>query len=124
MADIHIEGMDQAFLDRQTALNAKLSALFHGDPAFRSRLETDGAAMLRDMGYSLPEGAAVKVVADTPALLHFVFPPSPNTELTDEALSVVAGGSTVGSAGTLGTLSCIIGSVACLASAGTAGTAG
>lgn len=106
------------------AATEKLFELFHGDAGFRSRLETDGPAMLREIGYDLPVGADVKVVANTSAVMHVVFPPDPNAELGDEALTVVSGGSTAGTAGTLGTLGTIPGTWATFFSAGTAGTAG
>lgn len=124
MVDVHIHGIDQALMDRQMAITATLYARFHGDATFRNRLETDGSAMLREIGYVLPPGIEAKVVANTPTLVHFVLPPDPNTELGDEALSVVSGGSTAGTAGSLGTLSSVPGTAGCLSCAGTAGTAG
>lgn len=125
MVQIEVTGVDQGAFDREQAILATLSDRFR-DAGFRHRLETNGAATLREMGFQVPPGVEVKVVQNTASLIHFVLPPDPNSELTDEALSVAAGGSTVGtagSAGTVGTLSSVPSSWSSVSTATTAGTA-
>lgn len=61
------------------------------DEAFKARLLADPRTVLREHGFELPPGAQVKVVEDTDRVRHFVLPPSPAGELTDEELSPSAG---------------------------------
>jgi hypothetical protein len=60
------------------------------DEAFKQRLTADPAAMLAEYGIDLPEGVVVRVVEDTATVRHFVLPPCPAEELTDEELIGVA----------------------------------
>lgn len=95
---------------------------FQSDAAFRRQLETDGAGILAEYGFQIPPGAVVKVVADSPGVQHIVMPPDPNTDLSEEMLEQVAGGSTLSSAGTAGTMSTALSSTM-VSTAGTAGCA-
>ena len=61
------------------------------DPEFRARVGEDPKKVLESKGLSLPVDA-VRVAVDTPDIRHFVFPPDPNTGISDERLSAVAGG--------------------------------
>ena len=49
-------------------------------------------AAVRLAGMAFPAGATVKVVENTGTHLHFVLPPKPVGQLSDEALDEVAGG--------------------------------
>ena len=62
------------------------------DPTFKAKLIADPQAVLREAGMAVPAGAAVKVVENTGTHLHFVLPPKPVGQLSDEALDAVAGG--------------------------------
>ena len=62
------------------------------DPAFKAKLIADPQAVLREAGMAVPAGATVKVVENTGTHLHFVLPPKPVGQLSDEALDEVAGG--------------------------------
>jgi hypothetical protein len=44
---------------------------------YRQRLLRDPAGALRSEGVSVPEGVEVKVLEDTPKLVHFVLPVKP-----------------------------------------------
>ncbi len=83
---------------RTPALNGKVIARAWREPAFKAKLIADPRATLTEAGVSLPGGVTVKVVEDTDTHLHFVLPPKPIGQLSDEALDKVAAGSlTIGS---------------------------
>jgi hypothetical protein len=63
-----------------------------GDPEFKRQLIANPAGTLRSEGLAVPEGIRVNVVEDTANQFTFVIPPEPS-ELSDEALEEVAGGS-------------------------------
>ena len=100
------------------------------DEEYRSRVESDPHAALAEKGVDVPPGYEVRIVVNTKDTFYIPFPPDPNTDLSDEDLSIVAGGksaSTIGSAGTASTVSTVpttFSSVACISSAGSAGTSG
>jgi hypothetical protein len=62
------------------------------DPVFRMRLMADPVATMKAAGIAIPDGAAVKVVENTDALVHLVLPSVATHELTDQELDAVAGG--------------------------------
>lgn len=119
--------------ERMDAYRTNYGALFafakryQDDSELRSRIDSgDVAPALDEIGISLPQGFGVRIVCDTKDTCHIVLPPDPNGELSDEALTAVAGGKSAGTAGSLGSAS----SVACstvpssVGSAGSASTAG
>ena len=61
------------------------------DEDFKGRLLADPTAVLREYGLEVSPGVRVEVVEDTEEVRHFVLPPSPSGELSDEELSPVAG---------------------------------
>ena len=68
------------------------------EPAFKAKLIADPRAILAEAGVTIPAGATVKVLEDTTTQLHFVLPPKPTGQLSDEALDKVAAGTmTIGS---------------------------
>ena len=68
------------------------------EPAFKAKLIADPRAILAEAGVSIPADVTVKVLEDTTTHLHFVLPPKPTGQLSDEALDKVAGGTlTIGS---------------------------
>ena len=72
-----------------------LGQAWRADPDFRARLEADPAAAAAERGLELPAGIReVRVAENTPETFHVIFPPSPNQNLTDEALRQVSGGVT------------------------------
>ena len=58
--------------------------------------EADPRAVLVENGFEVPPELDVSIVSDTPEVSHIVFPPNPNSELSDEDLTLVAGGSSWG----------------------------
>ena len=74
------------------AAYGKMVAKAWRDPAFKAKLLADPHAALKDAGISVPAGVTVKVVENTDTDVHFVLPPKPTRELSDEALDTVTGG--------------------------------
>ena len=81
---------------------ASLSEAYNSDAVLSSRAEADPRTVLAEYGLDVPEELDVRIVSNTSEIEHIVFPPNPNSELSDEALSLVVGG------GSWGTLSCPI----------------
>ena len=101
---------------------------YHADPDYRSRVEADPIAILREMGINaeLQDDIEVRVTANTDDVLYVVMPRDPNADLSDEMLDVVAGGDTVGCAGSVFTGGSVATSTApsSVSSISTTGTAG
>lgn len=72
---------------------AKVGTRARTDPAFKAKLLSEPAAALAAMGVVMPAGVTVKVVENTPALVHLVLPsvPAPG-ELSERDLNAVVGG--------------------------------
>ena len=86
----------------------------------RLRVEERPKDVLREHGFDFPPGVEVNVVFNTADTFHLAFPPDPNQELTDEALSAVAGGKTASSLSSAGSASSIpstFSSIGCISSA-------
>lgn len=73
-------------------LIARLSARWREDPDFRAQIEADPKAALAAGGINVTAEEAV-VAVDTEDTVHLVFPPDPNTDLGDDELVGLAGGS-------------------------------
>lgn len=92
---------------------------YRGDAALRERL---AGGDYSDLHMEVPEGAEVRVVAETSDTYYFPLPDDPNAMVSDRALAEVAGGSTQGTASSAGTIGCIpstassIGSLGCASS--------
>ena len=86
--------MSQTDQDKAAAYG-KMVAKAWRDPAFKAKLLADPHAALKDAGIPVPAGVTVKVVENTDTHVHLVLPPKPTTELSDEALDRVAGGSEI-----------------------------
>jgi len=69
------------------------------DAAFRGRLLAAPHEALATLGIRLPEGVTVRFVQDTAGTRHFVLPPLPGNELSDEDLDKAAGGFNIHSIG-------------------------
>ena len=76
---------------RTPAQYGKVIAKAWREPAFKAKLIADPRAILAEAGVSIPAGVTVKVLEDTGTHLHFVLPPKPTGQLSDEALDAVAG---------------------------------
>jgi hypothetical protein len=62
------------------------------DAAFKQRLLADPVGVLREHGIDLPSGMEVKAVEETDTMRYMILPAKPPEEISDEALSAVAGG--------------------------------
>ncbi|MFG1188450.1 NHLP leader peptide family RiPP precursor [Xanthobacter flavus] len=62
------------------------------DPDFRTRLLQDATATLAELGIVLAPEVTVKVVEDTPSVVHLVLPVMAAEALSTEDLDQVAGG--------------------------------
>ena len=103
------------------------SVRYRDDASLRALIDDgDVSDSLAELGIDLPSGIQARIVADTHETFHVVLPPDPNVELSDEALDMVAGGKTAGTAATGGTASTAATSTAfsSASSAGSASTAG
>ena len=79
--------------DTQLEPLKKFSAAWRADAKLRERCETELADVLEEWDLEeLVPGAECKIVADTPEVVHIVFPPSPNADLSDTQLEQVVGG--------------------------------
>lgn len=98
------------------------------DGALRARCATEPRNVLEEYGVGLPQDMREELLilrndADT---YHMVMPVDPNTDLSDEVMRGVTGGTTAGTAGTIGsaaTASSIPSTVSSASSVGSAGTA-
>ena len=95
---------------------------YHGDPAYRRRVEADPVSAFGEKGIDLPAGIELpagvefRVVANTDDRLYVPFPPDPNLSLSDEALAAVAGAglgqlSSASSASTFSSISSCLGTI-------------
>ena len=125
MATIDITDTLTSAVYRQMNQFRALVQRYHADPDYR-QVEADPVAAFREQSMELPSNIAVRVLTNTDDTFYMVLPPDPNTDLGDEMLAAIAGGShTVGSFGTVssaGTLMCPMGSLSTAGSAATAGS--
>ena len=70
---------------------AQLIAKAWADDNFKKKLLSDPAAVLKAEGVELPAGMGIQAVEDTQTVHHLVIPAKP-TELSDDELEKVAGG--------------------------------
>ena len=108
----------------------ELAHRYRNDADLRARIDDgDMADSLSKLGIVVPPDIEVRIVVNTPDTFHLIMPPDPNVELSDEALSMMAGGKSAGSAGTAGTAGCVssasttYGTVSSASSGGSAGSA-
>jgi hypothetical protein len=98
------------------------------DEEYKARFVSDPVAVLHEAGLETPEGMEFRVVENTADVLYITLPPAPaeELELSDDALELVAGGATAGTASSMATAStigCPIATLGSLSSAGSAGSA-
>ena len=92
------------------------------DSTFHERVQADPRAAFESWGMDVPPDVDVRVHVNTDDTFYLAFPPDPNVVLSDEELSVVAGGktaSTVSTKSSASTLSCL---PSCASTGGSAGT--
>jgi len=122
MAEPNIALISTEDLQLYHTLIERITDRYYEDADFRAALDSDARSALAGMGLQLPEGIEVKVVASTSGQAYVVLPPDPNVDLDDEALTAVAGGSSVGTTGTASTVGSFISTIGTLGTTGTAGS--
>lgn len=70
----------------------KLVAKAWEDEAFKAELLSDPMKVFKENGIDVPDGIEVRMVENTAETMHFILPPEPSDELTDEQLGETAGG--------------------------------
>ena len=85
--------MAQAQQQQRAERYAQVVAKAWRDELFKQRLLGNPEAVLREHGLPLPVGRSVRVVENTPEVVHLVLPLKPaEGELSDDQLEHVAGG--------------------------------
>ncbi len=79
----------------------KLVAKAWSDDEFKAKLLSDPMTVFKENSIEVPEGIEVRMVENTADTMHFILPPEPSDELTDEQLEGAAGGSCL-----FGTINC------------------
>ncbi len=111
-------------MKRHIPVYDELADRYRNDADLRSRIDGgDVVDSLSELGIVAPPGIEVRIVVNTPDTFHVAMPPDPNVDLSDEALSMVAGGKSAGTVGTVGCAGCVCGTFGSVSSAGTAGSA-
>jgi hypothetical protein len=70
----------------------KLIAKAWSDHDFKAQLLSDPMTVFKENDVTIPEGIEVRMVENTEKITHFILPPEPSDELSDEQLEVVDGG--------------------------------
>ena len=65
------------------------------NPAFKKKLLQNPKAVFKEEGISLPETVQVRVYEDSPTLINFVLPPTPQhiDEIEEDEIKKIAAGS-------------------------------
>ena len=88
------------------------------DESVLARLGSNPHGELSAKGIDIPEEIGLNVVSNTTDTFYLVLPPDPNSNLADEDLIAVSGGSTASSYGCLACFPSCVGSVSSAGSAG------
>ncbi len=70
----------------------KLVAKAWSDDEFKVELLSDPMRVFKENSIEVPEGIEVRMVENTADTMHFILPPKPSDELSDEQLESAAGG--------------------------------
>ena len=106
----------EIYREKHAALR-RFAERYRGDAALRGRI---AGGDYSDLYMPVPEGARVRVVAETADTYYFPMPDDPNALVSEHALEAVAGGSTRGTASSAGTVGCIPSTVSSIGSVGCA----
>ncbi len=74
----------------------KLVAKAWADEDFKAKLLADPMAVFKENELTVPEGIEVRMVENTTDTMHFILPPQPSDELSDEELEASGGWSLYG----------------------------
>ncbi len=70
----------------------KLVAKAWEDDDFKAHLLSDPMKVFKENGIEVPDGIEVRMVENTAETTHFILPPAPGDELSDEQLGAASGG--------------------------------
>lgn len=70
----------------------KLVAKAWEDESFKAELLTDPMKVFKENGIEVPDGLQVRMLENTTDTMHFILPPVPSDELTDDQLTGVSDG--------------------------------
>ena len=114
---------DQEFAAHQDTYEAlqRFASRYRADGAMRERIAGGDHS---DLYASVPDGAEVRVVTQTPDTYYVLMPQDPNRATADRSLESVSGGSTTGSAGSVFTASSFPSCLGCGSTASTASSSG
>jgi len=70
----------------QARLWSQIIAHAWSDEDFKQRLLDEPRSVLAEHGIEVPDGVDIRVVEDAAEVRHFVLPPPPDDELSDEQL--------------------------------------
>ncbi|MBR1153712.1 NHLP leader peptide family RiPP precursor [Bradyrhizobium sp. JYMT SZCCT0428] len=66
------------------------------DESYKNRLKSDPETVLKEEGIAPPEGVQVKLVENTPSLVHLTLPAKIVEDISEKDLETVAGGHKIG----------------------------
>ena len=114
--------LDDAIVESREAVTLmKFTEDYYNKPVLRNLAADDPHAALAQYQIYFPHETELRIVPNTEETFNLVMPPDPNVALSDEALTMVAGGKSASTAGTAGTASTLF---SCVSSASTIGSAG
>ena len=100
--------MDHSDLRQLDELLTSINEECRRNESARSELDADPRAFFHQRGYDVPGEAEIRVVANTPDVVHLALPPDPNEMIADDVLTSVAGGTGTVEAGSWSSIiSCI-----------------
>ncbi len=70
----------------------KLVAKAWSNDEFKTELLSDPMKIFSENEIQIPDGIEVRMVENTDKIIHFILPPAPSDELSDEELEGAAGG--------------------------------
>ena len=92
MVTIDISDASATAVHQQMNQFRALVQRYHTDPDYRRQVEADPVAAFREQGMELPNDIEVRVLANTDDTRYVIMPPDPHTDLGDETLTTVGGG--------------------------------
>ena len=66
------------------------------DDSYKNRLKSDPRSVLKEEGLEAPQGIEIKLVEDTPSVVHLTLPAKITADISENDLETVAGGGKIG----------------------------
>ncbi len=70
---------------------SKLVAKAWSDDNFKAQLLSDPMTVFKENDLIIPEGVEVRIVENSPKIIHFILPSVPSDELNDDELECAGG---------------------------------